>query len=322
MKNKLNVLKREKNVYYFNHRHGVLQNKASRKKQLATGLFGAIFVLGGAGALTMQVLDYQQAKRSSSLQRQSSVAAAAQKPGEQDKLKSASAKAKEDEALAKTIKSKLKNTPGGQKWSVYVRDLNSDRMANINSDNGLEAAGLQNLFLTLPLEAKTSADKWAYRNGKTTLAKCIEEWISNADPECARTVGYYNDVKNAEGVVASHGFKKAVIEDKKQEVTARETGDLLYRLQNGQLLSDKARRVVFDGLYSQKNREGIAQSCVASATEKCLVASITGESKNVRHDAAIVTSGTAKYVVVIMTQGGSWSQIADLSKEIRTQMNP
>ncbi len=65
-------------------------------------------------------------------------------------------------------------------------------------------------------------------------------------------------------------------------------------------------------------REGITANC----KDNCLAASIAGESESVRNDAAIITVGEAKYVVVIMTPGASWSQIADVAAHIQTTLKP
>lgn len=277
-------------------------------------------VLGGLGAGVNAALNYQQNKAQPAFQREGTVAVETQKPAEEssEKLKSAATKAREDEQLAKQVKSKLKNVPGGQKWSVYVRDLNSDRMASINADSEVNAAGLSNLFLVAPLEAKMPSNKWTYKAGKQTIGGCVEQMIKANDANCIQTLKQYTNMKSADDVNKSLGFKKTTISGKDTETTAREAGDLLYRLQTGQVLSDKARRTVFDGLYTQKSREGIPAGC----DQKCLVANITGEANGVRSDAAIVTTGSSKYVVVIVANGASWSQIADVAASIRLTMQP
>ncbi len=310
-----------KKVYYFEHRHGVVAGRTVSGFKLLTSLMVAMVVMGGSGLAVTKVLDFvQDQKQATSYQRQGSVKVDADQEENQseDKHKTVSLKAREDEALAKDIKSKLKNIPGGQKWSVYVRDVKSDRMASINADDLRDSAGLEGPFMAAPLETKFPAYKWNYRAGKQSIEKCVELLISHNDKDCRQIVSRYIDLKNADSVNHSLGFKKTTITDKKQQTTAREVGDLLFRLQHGQVISDKARRVVFDGLYSQRIREGIPTSC----TDQCLIANAVGEGHNLRHEAAIVTSGNTQYVVVIMTSGGSWSQIADLAAHIRLTLQP
>lgn len=315
----LKRLGRAKKVYYYDRKNGVLEKKVTTRYRLMSGALVAVFMLAGASGVTKYVVNHVEENRATaSMQRQTVAVDTTQKAEEEDKLKNVEKKAREDEQLSKSIKSKLKNVPGGQKWSVYVRDVNSDRMANVNSDNVIETAGLENLLVTMPLEAKQPAHTWNYRAGKSTIVKCVEEMIRSSDDTCEQSINRYANLANASSVLNGHGLKKTTLTAKDKKTTARDLGELLFRLQNGQVLGDKARRAVFDGLYSQKMREGIPASC----TSNCLVANITGEGEGLRHDAGIVTTGNSKYVVVVMTQGASWSQIADVSSMIRTELQP
>jgi hypothetical protein len=323
VKIKITALTRNQRVYYFNTRHGVLHKKVTAWYNLASSVMVLVLVFGvlKVGVVAMDSYSQHRQKAPVSYQRQGNpVDTHEQSDGESDeKLKNAPTKAREDEQLAKDIKDKLKNVPGGSKWSVYVRDLNSDRMASIDADDKREAAGFGNLFTTVALESKTPTKRWTYKVGDNkTINDCVYDIISFNDEKCFSALGRYTDLKNANAVLSGHGFKKTNITAKEKETTAREMGDLLFRLQNSQVLSDKARRVVFDGLYGHKMREGIAANC----KDNCLAANITGESGSVRHDAAIVTVGDIKYVVVIMTPNASWSQIADVAAHIQTIFKP
>jgi beta-lactamase class A len=317
---KIKVLphKRDTRVVYFEHRHGVVQAKKKSVVRTMSGLMTVLVVFGGIGVGFTQYEKWQQNHTTAVSSQREDISVDTTKTTEADDLKKAPTKAREDELLAKEIKSKLKNIPGGQKWSVYVRDLNSDRMANVNSDQTYDAVSLANIFTVAALENKVPTSNWGYTGGSQSLTKCVQEMISKKDSSCAKTVAQYADYKNIDSINESLGFKKTTVTDKKKETTARETGELLSRLQNSQVLSDKARRIVFDGLYGQKTRDGIPASC----TDKCLIANIAGENKNVRHDAAIVTSGKSKYVVVVMTSGGSWSQIAEVGSTVRLALQP
>lgn len=320
MKINIKSLRRDKKVYYYDRHNGVLERKITTRYRLFSGTLVALFMFSGVGMLTSQVIKQTQREDvyATSIQRQTVPVDTTQKANEEDKLKNAEKKAREDEQLAKKVKDKLKNVPGGQKWSVYIRDVNSDRMASINADAMFNASSLGNLFVTAPLESKVPAAKWGYKVGQSTTAKCVQDMISSNDQTCKQLINRSAKLAEADKVLESHGLKKTVLNDKEQKTTAREMGELLFKLQNSQVLSDKARRVVFDGLYGQKQREGIPASC----TDKCLIANIAAEDAGVRHDAAIVTQGSSKYVVVIMTNGGSWSQIADVASMIRGELQP
>lgn len=314
---KFDLLRSVKKVYYFDHKNGVLENKKKRYHAIP-GVLVALFMVGGVGAASMQVYHIRQNRAANSLQREASPVDTTKAADAQDNLKNVDKKAREDEQFAKKVRSKLKNVPGAQKWGVYIRDVKSDRMVSVNADDTFDAANLSNLLVTAPLEAKFPASKWNYRAGNTTVAKCVESLIRRSDEDCRDSVNRYADLRNTNNVFDGLGLKKTTISDKEQKTSARDMGEFLFRLQNGQGLSDKARRIVFDGLYGHKIREGIPSTC----TQSCLVANITGESNDVRHDAAIVTAGQSQYVVVIMTNGASWSQIADVANSIRGELQP
>ncbi len=317
---------RGKKVYYFNHGHGVLERRAANKLQMAASMMSMVVVIAGIGVGGMKLADlyakHQQNKPLASQRQTGPIDTQEESDEASNKLKDATTKAREDEQLAKQVKNKLKNVPGGQKWSVYIRDVKSDRMASVNADTSFEAGSLANLFLTLPLEAKTPSANWNSRAGKQTIAQCLEALINGKDPSCNSSLNGYANIKEADSVLESHSFKKTTIEDaKKQATTPRDVGEFLYQIQKGQLISDKARRIVFDGLYAHTQREGLPKVCEQQTD--CLVANIAHENKSLRHDAAVVTIGQHQYVVVIMTNNdASWSQMADVSKAVYETLQP
>jgi beta-lactamase class A len=237
----------------------------------------------------------------------------------QEQIDQKSLQVREDPELVDAIKDKLESMPKSSTWSVSVRDLQSGRMANINSDELMTTASIYKLFLLAPLEKKISADNWKSVIGKMSINDCVMAMIQVSNNDCPQALGDYANWKTADTYNQSLGFKNTRLGIKDGQVTtAREVNDIMYRLQNSQILSDKARRLVFDALYEQKYRSGIPNGCGPD----CLVANKTGEIDDVKHDAAIVTHGAAQYVLVIMTKNATWPQIAELSKMIDVEMLP
>ncbi len=227
--------------------------------------------------------------------------------------------ATEDKGLADTIQKKLDTMPKNTQWSVSVRDLKSERMANVNADTSTEAASLFKLFLLPSLEKKLSADNWKVKLGGKTTAACVEAMIKVSDNDCAVAVGGYINWKSIDDYNRGLGFTATTVNSKTvQTTTSREVSQMLYRLQNSQILSDKARRIVFDALYEQKYRSGIPAGC----GQECLVGNKTGENGPVKHDAAVVTHGASQYIVVIMSTNASWAQVADVAHTVDLSMLP
>jgi beta-lactamase class A len=71
-------------------------------------------------------------------------------------------------------------------------------------------------------------------------------------------------------------------------------------------------------LYDQAHADGIPAGC----GPQCLIANKTGETSEVHHDVAVVTSGTGKYVVAIMSSGASWQAVAEVEHAINAAMKP
>lgn len=307
---------RGKRVYYFAHKNGVLERRRLRGLFAFAGVFTTFSILGG-GLVGINYLIDQNREKAVYQQRvvQSS---SEKKQTEPNQLKNSPTKAQEDEQLAKLISAKVKTMPKGQKWSVHVRDLKSNKMANVNSDDMMEASSLSQLFLLAPLEKKTYSDYWRNWVGGKPIATCVEEMVKNSDGNCASAIGNYANWKTIDETNKSFGFSKTKISKEKAETNAREVGELVYRLQNSQILSDKARRIVFDGFYGQKHRLGIPIGCGS----ECLVGNKSGESGSVKHDAAVVSHKGAKYIIVIMSEGGNWQQIGDIAKLVDGEMDP
>lgn len=237
----------------------------------------------------------------------------------QEQIDQKSLQAKEDTSLVKTIQEEVDQMPEGSEWEVSLRDLKSGRMANVNSDTSMQAASIYKLFLLAPLEKKINADNWRSVIGKTSINDCVMAMIKVSDNDCPQSLANYINWKNIDPHNQTLGFKNTKINSKDgQTTTARDVSEMMYRLQNSQILSDKARRLVFDALYEQKSRSGIPAGCGS----ECLVGNKTGDLDGYRHDAAVVTHGSSKYVLVIMTKNATWGQIADLAGTIDREMLP
>jgi beta-lactamase class A len=225
----------------------------------------------------------------------------------------------QDPALQKSVTGVLATFPKEQKWSVYVQDISSGRSANVNMDTAYPAASLYKLFLLAPLESKIPATKWESNVGSgQSLDACINAMLRISDNECATVVGSLANWQYADRFNKGTGFYDTKLSARGGPVTtAHEVGNLLVRLQNGNVLSDLARRKVFDALYSQKYADGIPAGC-----GHCRVANKTGDLDGYVHDAGIVTHGSRSYVLVVMSQGGSLQQIAKLTKTIDQELLP
>jgi len=222
----------------------------------------------------------------------------------------------ENETLKALIKEKLNSFPKDQKWSVFLYDLNEGGVVNINSDQIYSSASLYKLFLLEGLESKLPFDKWAKTRlpDRMTVKDCVEAMLKTSDSACAEHLGDYVGWDGIDELNAKSGFVKSKVSSNPgRKSTAAEAGELLIRLKKGQVLSDKARRFVFDALYQQSNAKGMTLGC-----NDCRVADKLGEAGGIAHNAGVVTHGSRSYVLVIMSENGTFEQIADITKLIES----
>ena len=300
---------------YFNHRIGAYNAQRSIWSSILLPSL-TLFIIGGIASVGY--VYYQQNNVVLSINQNpeqiEKVAELSQEQIDQKALQ-----AKEDPLLVQVIKDKIDEMPKASQWEVSLRDLKSGRMANVNSDELMPSASLYKMFLLAPLEKRLSADYWKSYIGSQSINDCVSAMIKVSDNDCPKALANYANWRNIDPHNQSLGFTQTQIGKEDSQVTnAKEVNDLMYRLQNSQILSDKARRLVFDALYEQQYRDGIPAGC----GQGCLIANKTGDLDGYKHDAAIVTHGSAQYVLIIMTKDASWEQIAELSSVIDREMLP
>ncbi len=303
-------------VRYFNHRVGTVTVRKPIMRSFVLPVFMTVGMMGGMFYGFGQYQDARTAVVRANETKPQVIETVDKKESLNDQKPR---QAKEDKKLANAIEKKLDSMPKNTKWAVSVRDLKSDRMANIRADQMVDSGSLYTMFLLSALEKKQPADKWKYKMNVQTVQDCVMKMINVSDAECSEAIGRNAGWQNINPQNRGLGFNNTSISSAtEQKTTARDVSELMYRLQNSQMLSDKARRIVFDALYSQQSREGVPKGCGIS----CLVANKTSEFNDVKHDSAIVTHGSSQYVVVIMSSGTTWAQVADVAKSIHEEMRP
>lgn len=293
---------------YFHYQNGVLIRK-NRKRLAAINTFILLIIAGGFfGGYTyllplLQTTNYFQAENTVAV----NIVSAEQATYEPPKVPIA----EEDELLKFAINQKIAEYGGNQKWSVYAYELGSDKTVKINENQSYDAASLYKMFLLEALEDKLAFDKWQYTyvQGKS-ISSCVELMLKTTDDPCGEAVAEYAGWEYIDEFNKKSGFENTSMAGLKgRYTTAADAGDLFVRLKKGHTLSDNARRFVFDVLYQQRYSVGLAKGC-----GDCRAASKSGELSSVSHDAGVVTHGVKSYVLVIMSQGGSFEQVSEITK--------
>ena len=212
--------------------------------------------------------------------------------------------------LEAIVKDKLSQLPVRQQWSVYIYDLKNDSTVEVNTRKTQDAASLYKLFLLARLEEKLPYDQWSYTwLSDQNVSDCVYNMLRQDDDPCSEDLADYLGGESVDKYNQNNGFRDTRLSGNLgRQTTAREVGRLMVDLKKGQILSDNARRFVFDGLYSQELKKGIQPGC-----GDCRTANKLGQLTDVAYDAGVVTHGKRSYVLVAMSQGGSFKQISQLT---------
>lgn len=296
---------------YFHHRHGTYFRK-NRKKQTfiwASSLLsmcGCFLFVSTYLVPLIQSSSYLQA-RQSDYQTQDSREVST----EDKKLEPISRNNSELEVI---VKNSLDELALDEPWSVYIYDLKDDSTVNINSEESLDAASLYKLFLIEYLEQKLPYEEWVNTwLVDQNVADCVYNMLRANDDPCSEDLADYLDLEAVDKFNELNDYNHtSFAENSGRQTAAADIGKLFVSLKKGQILSDQARRFVFDALYQQDINQGIPKGC----GKDCRTANKQGELSNIAYDAGVVTHGKRDYVLVVMSQGGNFKQIAKLTKVV------
>lgn len=306
---------RSKKTSQFNHNTGI-----KYRWRLAPILVLAVIIIGSGGVAARQDLLARLKAKEAPVARESVVTSALESQLERgEDLTTLGDLQKQDAALQTAVNQVINAFPSDQQWSVYVQDLNSTRSVSINANQSYDAGSLYKLFLPAPLEKKVPVDKWDYWwITESNIKYCIDSIFSEADDDnCAKAIGNLAKWDFIDHFNQNAGYNQTKLIESEPKTTARDVGTLLATMKRGKMLSDLARRAMFDALYIPKTSQAIAAGC-----QDCRTANKIAQTDRITHDAGIVTHGQHSYVIVVMSQGGSLKQISSITKAVDKELAP
>lgn len=139
---------------------------------------------------------------------------------------------------------------------------------------------------------------------------CFDAMIVKSDNSCAVALGQTVGWQNINDMMTDLGLTNTQVVSGDQRTTANDLALFLYKLQSGTLLSSGDRTRLLDDMKRQIYRQGIPAGTGVTVANK------VGFLYALLHDAGIVYGPKSTYVVVIMSNNSSWSQLADAAKQI------
>lgn len=205
-------------------------------------------------------------------------------------------------------------------YGVQLIELSGQkRRASYNAGTQFTTASTYKLFVAYSTLKKVEAGKlkWSQQiNGGRDLATCFDDMIVKSDNACAEALIEKISHATLQGDVNSLGltnttFSHATMNGSAYATTASDLATFLAALQtNSTSLSSSSRDRLISAMKRNIYRQGIPAGTSATVANK------VGFLAAILNDAGIVYSPKGTYVLVVMSDGASWGNIAELTKEI------
>ncbi len=209
-----------------------------------------------------------------------------------------------------------------QQWGIVAKSLSGvEFQAQLNADKRFRSASMYKLFLLQPLFSRYSLEQQQTTGvslGGTTrsMAACVDLMLRVSDNPCGEAVaGKLGWTKVTKELKAAGYINTDFSRGDTPMTSAGDTALFLERM-NGGMLDEQSKTTVMKSLHQQKWNKGIPVGCSG-----CTVANKTGNLGSIMNDAAIIQYPGGSYVFVVMSEGGSFKQIAELTKQIQTTIN-
>ena len=202
-------------------------------------------------------------------------------------------------------------------YSVSMIELSGRlRQASYNKTRVFTSASTYKLFVAYSTLKRVEDGSWKWTDNilpDIDLSTCFDAMISKSDNECAEALIEKIGYRIATSEAYSIGCKNTtfISLDGLAKTTASDLALFLVKLHKGQILKEQSSRDrLMKAMKNNIHREGIPAGVNSLLIDK------PGQINSFINDAAIIYSPTGIYVLVIMSDGSSWKDMADFAKNI------
>lgn len=209
----------------------------------------------------------------------------------------------------------------GATWGIVVEELGGQqRYAAIRQNDKFITASVYKLFLAYSVLTKVdegSMDANAITSTGATVNSCIESMIVHSDNACSHALGNMAGWDSVTAMQHARGFTSTTLNDANGfYTTANDTTEILELLYAGQLMTPGPNGRLLDMMKRQVYRNGIPTGSTPS-----VVANKVGYVDGWRHDVGIVYHPKGAYIISVLSYGGSYPQVVNLSRSIYNYMS-
>ena len=205
--------------------------------------------------------------------------------------------------------------------SIVVRQLDGPGwQASADGDVSTVSASTYKLYVALMLFDRMNRGEigWNDRILDTTVSGCFDRMTIASTNPCAETWLAQWGRTNVNNFVYAKGFSRGTTftHPTATHTTANDLAKFMVGLENGSLVSGAQRDRLLRSLSSHPYRMGVPSGSGGRVWDK------VGFLWNYVHDAAIVHHPRGRYVIVVMTGGGSYGRIATITREVEKILYP
>lgn len=199
-------------------------------------------------------------------------------------------------------------------FGVSFTELSGGKRAEYNSSQQFITASTYKLFVAYGTLRKIESNEWKWDDpsaGGRTVGTCFDDMIIRSDNPCAedlyQKIGYKKTIED----VRALGLSNTVLDAEAQKTTAGDLTLFLTKLYDGSIgLKDENRERLINVMKQNIHRSGIPAGANGTVADK------VGFLNGLLHDAAIVYSPKGNYVLTVMSSGGTWGNIAEITRNI------
>lgn len=219
-----------------------------------------------------------------------------------------------DTGLSAMIQHYAESRPGV--YGVSLIELSGQkRRAGYNQDRVFFPASTYKIFVAYSVLrlVESGQMKWSdHVVGGRNLATCFDDMIVRSDNACPEELS----LKIGKATLNAHLTELGLAGSRfiargEHRVTAEDLSKFMANLQTGQMsISNDSRDRLISALRRNIFRQGIPAGVSGAVANK------VGFLNSLLHDTAIVNTPSGTYILTILTNGSSWANIAELTRQI------
>lgn len=203
-------------------------------------------------------------------------------------------------------------------YGIDFRSSNGKILANVNPYGQFKSSGIYRLYVAHLTYGRINAGSLSGGSMTAaghTVSACLDKMIYDGNEACSSALGSIVGWSGSDHMLHSQGFENTSLSSGAGVTTANDTSDWLSKLLDGSLMTSSQAATLKSVMGRSTGRSGIPAGSPGLA-----VSSKSGASGGTRHDVGVVYHPGGTYALSILSEGSSFTQIADLTREINRVM--